>query len=533
MYRILLVDDEPLVRLKIKSLLNWENYGYEISAEAGDGKDALDLLECSRFDIILTDINMPKLSGIEFIKAVKSKNPNIPILVLSAYNDYIFVREAFKLGAVDYILKNEMTGDGILQLLKRCIDEQRGKQITDDQKSISAKVKKAKILEKILCGEKIEPLEHQMQELDINLSPKNLVVVRIIIDNYKLMQSKYDDVILTNLKTSVFNMLEQKMREFKLGEVIGLSNRLFVYLMSFEKDNSISAIQQKIHTVLTSISYSFKEFFNLSITCGVSDMMDGFESITKLYEQAISASELRMVYGTGKIITQRDVRAVAPKKIHFNEDLLHELIHFLDCGNSEQVDDILNKFCNSVKALCIVDINDAYSFYSEVLYIAVGSLSARGIKINEIFHEHINFYEKITRLETIDDMNNWFCNTMRYIHEEIKNRNANKNYKLQMAVAYIKQHYTENINLKVVSDYCDVSETYLSRIFTANNNESFIGFVTKLRIQKAKELMCNSNLPISEIAEQVGYESQEHFSRIFKKHTGKSPSNYRSTSIIA
>ncbi|WP_312640441.1 response regulator [Hydrogenoanaerobacterium sp.] len=533
MYRILLVDDEPIVRLKVKSLLEWEEYGYEIVGEAGDGNDALKLLKSGCYDIILTDINMPKMSGIEFIKAAKGINCAIPVLVLSAYNEYIFVRDAFKLGAVDYILKNEMTGEGILELLRRCVEQQQGKQLEEDRRNISNKVKKTRLLEQLLGGEPIETLEQQIQNYDINLSKKNLVVVSIIIDNYKLMEEKYDEVILTNLKTSVFHMLEQKMREFKLGEVIGLSNRLYIYTMSFENDSSLLTIQQKIHTVLSSIAYSFKEFFNLSVTCGVSGIKDGYESIPALYVQAVSAAELRMVYGTGKIITQREVQVVTPKQLHLNEELLHSLIGLLENGNRKQVDDKLYEFCDSVKALCIVDSNDACALYLEVVYITVNRLNAHGIKISDLFQEHINFYEKITRLETIDDMNNWFYNLIQYIYNEIQERNSSKNFKLQNAISYIKQHYTENISLRVVSDYCEMSETYLSRIFTVNTGESFINFVTRLRIQKAKELMTGSNFSISEIAEQVGYESQEHFSRMFKKYTGKSPTSYRNSFISA
>jgi two-component system, response regulator YesN len=104
MFRILLVDDEPIVRLTVSSLGDWRNYGFEIAYESADGADALENFKLlHNFDIILTDISMPKLNGIELIKSIREIDKNIPIIVLSAYNDYQYVRDAFKLGVHDYI----------------------------------------------------------------------------------------------------------------------------------------------------------------------------------------------------------------------------------------------------------------------------------------------------------------------------------------------------------------------------------------------------------------------------------------------
>lgn len=528
MYRILVVDDEPFVRLTIKSIADWQQYGFEIACEASDGLDAFEKAENGvEFDILLTDISMPRMNGIELIKAIRGMDENIPVIVLSAYNEYNFVREAFKLGAVDYVLKSDITAKSMLKLFEKAADFIRDrKQIRNDEK-IRKDIMRNKLVNDLIKGINLSNAGNLANKCDLRISSKNITVLVFRIDGYSLLEENHDYVVLSNLNNSILNIMNQKRNEFNIGEIISISSREYVYIMSFENHNSFLEIERKVNTIAGSIRYTLSEYLNISATVGLSSIENGYENIPNLYRRALEAASLRLIYGKGRIINQNDLNALPDTCENRLYDRGRHLVNALENSDRSLLEKELHNFFSFVEGQNLTDINMAYSLYIQIIYIVVNYLNEKGIKIDEVFGGNINFYDKIARLETINDMNNWVSNIMFYLFNEIAERNSSKSHKLKKAIDFIKNNYTDNINLKIVSDYVEVSDAYLSRIFTREMNESFISYVTRLRLDKAKKLMKETNLSLYEISERVGYENQEHFSRVFKKYVGVSPSRYR------
>lgn len=531
MFHILLVDDEPLVRLKMKSLTDWEKYGYVITGEASDGTEALKMLEQKEFDIVLVDISMPGMDGITFIREMKERNLEPQILMLSAYNDFHFVREAFTLGAIDYVMKNEVSVEKMLSLFQKCKENLKNRAVQKERQHISNRVEHAQLIEELLLKEVTLDLKERMKACKLKLSEKNLVVACILIDHYQLLEERHDEVVLLNMQKRISAMLEQKTQEYQLGEIVSLNPKSFVYLMSFPKEVSQQAIQYKLQSILTNISCCFRQYFNLSVSCGVSSVADGFCNVKKLYAQALETAQLRMVYGTGRILGENERTQISKDYDEFNRTLLHEIVEALVEDTKEKLKELLFEFEKSVKELCLHSTSKAVSFYSGIMYELVSELGQKGIKITELFEEKIDFYKELSAFETLDEMNQWFTCLAQDIYERLNQGKTTQNYKLKNAMKYINKHYTEGISLRQVSDYCEVSESYLSRLFTEQIGESFINYLTGLRIKLAKKLMEETNEPIGDIGKHVGYENQEHFSRMFKKITGKSPSNFRNEFI--
>ncbi len=531
MFRILLVDDEPIVRLTIRSLGDWKSHGFEIVHEASDGVDALESFKLpGNVDIVLTDISMPKMNGIELIKNIRELDKNMPIIVLSAYNDYQFVREAFKLGIQDYILKSDLAFDPLLKLLEKAAE-----MISDMQRSNSESISKNnylkhKLLEDILHGNIPEDVNTKVKTYAIGIAPVNIAVAVFSVDDCKLLEEKHDDAVLSKISTSICNIFAQKILEYKLGEFVRLSRYKYVFIVSFENEKSGLKITQNLNSFVSNIKYTLSELLNISVTVGLSSMQNGYGNIPALFKQAEDATELKLIYGKGKIICHQDIRSFSntnDSNIYGREKALLSALESEDEGS---VKEELKKLADIIIGLKLSGIHQIYNLYLELIYIIFSYLNTKDIKPEDIFGKEVNFHEKIYTFETLSEISNFMENLLSFIISELKDKNKGLSKKLKRATDYIKSHFNEDISLTLVSRNLQVSEAYLSRLFTKETGETFINYLTRLRIEKAKDLLKSSDLTINEISQLVGYYNQEHFSRVFKKYEGCSPNRYRNGS---
>ncbi|HBE77191.1 MAG TPA: hypothetical protein DDW65_05345 [Firmicutes bacterium] len=528
MLKIILVDDEPIVRLTIQTLGVWQNYGFQFAFEAANGQEALEQLKSDdSIDIVLTDISMPKMNGLELIRQVKTINPNIPIIVLSAYNDYPYVREAFKLGIQDYILKSDLSLESLLKLfekVKENIDttNRHLKEINDNTILL-----KQKMIEDLLTGVRINAIREKLESLQIKIKNANNVVCLFDVDDYKLLEEKYDNEILAKINNSIINIFSQKITEYNIGETLCLSKGRYVLIASFEGEHSSAVMFQKLNQFINDIKYSLSELLNISVTVGVSAFADGLETIPSLYRQAVQTIQFRLIWGKGKTINQQDILNITNTAQINISSFKKELTAAIEGLDTSQAQSILNNFKQYIIGLNTAKINVVYSLYIEIIYHVLNYLIGKDLHPDDVLNQELDFYHQINEYETIDEINQFLESILLKIIEELKQKKENIPLKLKKAREYIRAHYHENISLKSVAEYLNVSEAYISRMFTKEMGESFINYVTNLRIEKAKDLLKNSNLSINEISELVGYYNQEHFSRVFKKHEGCSPNKYR------
>ncbi len=528
MHRILLIDDEPLVRMTIKSLGPWEKYGFQMASEAHDGIDALDKLKTEKsFDIILTDISMPRMSGIEVIRQIRQWDDQIPIVVLSAFNDYPFVREAFKLGIQDYILKSELNFDSLLKLLQKSSDLIAAAKQNHDQEQSNHVYLKQKFMEDLLNGLLPDDIEHKIAAYQIQITKANLTVSIISVDNYKVMEDKYDSVVLTNINLSILNVFNQKSAEFKMGEFIVIGKGKYVLISSVDHENSMAVVHRKLSYFLNNVKHALSMFLNISVTIGVSSVQNGYQHIPYLYTQALAANELKLLYGKGKIIYEHDLSQIENTSHGSLTDKEKEIIQALFSKDPHQLKAEIQNMVKYTKSLNLLNVNMAHSLYLEFIYIVMGHLYQKDIFAEDIFKKDINFLEQMTQYETLDDMNGYLEHILLSIFDEISHRYENVSSKIRKSKEYMKKHYREDITLKSVSEHIQASEAYLSRLFSSETGESFISFLTRLRIDAALDLLKNSQLTIQQISEQIGYANPEHFSRIFKKNIGCSPNKFR------
>lgn len=529
MYKVMIVDDEPIVSLTIKAICNWDENNINIAYEAENGKKALKILEENDdIDIIITDLNMPIMDGIDLIKNIKDKKLNQKIIVLSSYKDYALVREAFKLGVEDYILKTEIDENNLLELLNKLIDdiEKEGNKKKDRLKEEIIFIKQG-IMRNLLENTYSLDIDKNIIKNNINLGENNIIVLFLWIDDYKKIENRYSSDI-NQFKTSVKDLLSNIVNKEEYKEIISKSSQEYIILYSSEKKDK-KIVYKRVNTLLSEIRSSLFNYLNVTATIGISSLTNGYENISKVYREAEKNARFRFLLGKNKVICSDDIFKIKNeeyKSILNNSD---DFFKSLKEEDSKEIMKELDKILETINNQNINDLSQVKIYYSEIIFTITNAIKEVNGDMKNILKEDINLYEKINMFETFEEMNLWIkdivCKLIKYKEE---NKNIKYSPVIQKSLKYINDNYrNSNLVLKDVCNRVELSENYFSILFSNEVGISFKEYLINLRINKAKNLILNSNMKIYEICEDVGYKNVEHFSRIFKKVAGVSPNNFK------
>jgi len=528
----MVVDDEVVFRLALKSLANWHELGFEFNLEANNGKEALELLKSNMdVDIIFTDINMPVMDGLEFIAELKKLPIHPQVIVLSAYSDYNLVRIAFKLGIEDYIIKNAMDVDDISKMLKTLIENRITKNISKESNNINRTEDllylKETLLRKLLESNVEKDVKSRVTELGLAVGNRNIVIYYLIIDNFQAINEKYDNRELLTFSRTFINAVYQALTIWRSGEVLSLSPFEYVVIISFDNKSMLS-IREEIIKGCGQIKYNIKNYLNVTISIGISQIRNGFENIGQSNNEAEYNARLRFLLGKGRIIFPEDA------EIHVQNNQYRwvgDFSRFLQAINKtdrETVHTELEKILKDIRKNGVYKMDDVYACYIQFMYKLLNYLEEIGEDVVKVFAENINFYEKVKSFETMCEIEAWFGSIIDFILNYLEKKTDNKlDRVVYKAQEFIKANYNEDLTLKMVSDYLGLSESYFSRFFTKHTTISFSEYLISIRIDKAKQLLVKTNLKVFEVADKVGYPNIEHFSRMFKKITGYTPNNFK------
>lgn len=528
MYKVLIVDDEPIVSVTIKSLVKWNEHNIVMAYEASNGKQALNLLEKNTdIDIVMTDISMPVMDGLKLIEEMKKRGMSQSIIVLSAYEDYKLVRTAFKYGVRDYILKTEIDAEKLLDVLENVTDKleaEESKSVKTDTKSDNDYfLSKEILLKELLYVRHTNFMDHNLQHLQISSS--NLIVCSLWIDDFGDIEERYVNATLTPFIDSVLNIIRQILNKLRYGEVISMSPDEYVLVLSLPHAEDV---REKVDSLLRDIKNNLDHFSNTHVTIGVSDVGNGFEILPDLYKQAEKNASFRFVFGKHKIIHSEDVILLDVQddlSIIPHADGFAEALKAADESRAMVELESLLEYIASQRT----SIDKMLMYYTEIVFVLIKCINDLGEDVVTVFGKDVNFYQYITKFETKQEIDIWIKNLISWVVDFIKNqKEAKVSFAMSRAISFIQDNFKdENISVWLVSNYMGLSESHFSALFKKEMGETFTNYITKLRVEEAKKLMRTTNMKIYEICDYIGYNNVEHFSRLFKKVTGNSPSHYK------
>ncbi len=518
MYNILFVDDELVMRSRLHMLLDWEGLGFHVVGDAIHGEQALDILHAMPVDVVITDIKMPVMDGIRLIEAMAAEGFCPVILVLSGYDDFALVREAFKLGAYDYLLKSDIHEDGMMAIMNSIhsvLDEKYAKTrqtpMTVNELDMGAALKNA-ALGKMPAG-------------SLKLAG-HFGLALFEIDGFRHESLRFGPDLEENLIRPMLNFAQQIPRVRKKCTVTDLWPSQYLLYYPMENGVETGALGGRMLQLCRQLTGAWKTYMNLTV-CAViggpcqssQDFEDCFFRLTQELDIKYM-TERDCVYFVGGPTLFDISRGIAGEKLYA------PLMAALSSGDEFSM-------AGETKALFArlyaMDFEEARQESLVVIYQVAMLFKRNNEDISDIFGENINYCDKVGRLVTMRELEMWLTNYFRWVMDYMEHKYDRRQADMiERAKRFIWDNYgNSEMTLGIVADYVGLNEKYFSSRFTKETGQTFSNFLARLRIEKAKELMDHTDMKIYEICEHVGYHNVENFNRTFKKICNMSPSAYK------
>lgn len=527
MYRIMLADDEGIVIDSMKFIIEKE-FGGKCEVEyAKTGRSVIELAERFRPDIAIMDIQMPGINGIEAMKEIKSFSANTVFIVMSAYDKFDYAKEAIKLGVLEYINK-PMERTKVIMVLKKAmeiIDQNRQKRSND-----------------LLIKEKLESVEPIIENgLIYNIlfqehfeeDIENYKTILGVNENYGYMISivfgdSQDGNHMTNAVgssvkiSSHYSEVRECLKEFfpcKVSSVMANKIAVLVPFENAEMDyNTRIALIDKAREL---IRYMGKKI-DISFRIGIGSVKP-LRLLGESYQESLNA----LIETTGHVAHADDLPIACDYEEDYPIDLEKGIFSGVSHGDFTEASLYSERFTewmrnydgNNIMAIRLKVLE--FVLWAEHMAYENGGMTYR-------FGSRDSYLPEIMAMNTIDELKTWFLNKIRISCENISSKRQERSTDIiEIAKEYIDGAFSKDISLDDVSRVVNVSPYYFSKLFKEATGENFIEYLTNIRINKAKELLLNSDYSMKELCSMCGYQDPNYFSRTFKKNVGLTPTEYK------
>ena len=538
MYRVMIVDDEPLILAGIASLLDWNEYGCEISGKAANGQQALKLMEEQKPDIVITDIKMPGMDGIGFMKAVKERGwDDVIFILLTNLEEFSLARQALSLGAVEYLVKMELTEEKLADSLKLAMERREMKRKAEaagTAVTVSREEAVRGYIEKLLtdggtfsggassgnAGE--ASAQHQGEGYDSCLRRPVLAIISF---NYGYEGFSSDFTREDQKKVISFaeNIIEQMVKGyFDHSCLVRRELNSLVLVMSTD---GIEDYREQIRSLGEKIISVVKDYFEVSVSVAVSSRKESLGEFGALLYEAMSATNHYFYHSLDPVVfyseeCETSARHTGSFHIGFLKKDLSQAVALNDSGRLEEILDQVACLLREHNPSRQQAVNACAN-----LYFFLSSFFEDGEEPD--FPYEVNIMEKLGRLGTLGQIIqwiNWFKEAVSRILERRRDTRVDKI--AEMVREYVMEHYKERITLGQAAEALNISQGYLSTAFKKQSGESFTNYVSAIKIEKAKELIASHQYMMYEVSDLLGFDTPFYFSKVFKKVTGMSPKEY-------
>lgn len=534
MYRLVIVDDEAAVRFGLSTYFDWSQYGIEVVGEADDGDVALEVIERVRPNIVLTDVRMPHMDGIRLSMEIKERLPTTQIVFVSGHDDVDYLKSALKVNAVDYIFK-PVNMQELTTVIERVVTvlqdaEQERTYIVDMQVKLtqSMPLLREKFLMSLIRDGVTHPerIKDKLDFLGLDLPmAADYWTILVNIDDSAvvvLTRSERDQQLLSY---SVLNIIQELINQNMHGYMFENRNGEFVGILRMRKEDNQ---EEQLFRLAEEIRDNLQRWLKISVTIGVGERISSLTLLPQSYTQAREAAEQRWFLGKNHILSIDNLQQ--DKNTFYRFDLAQgeRILSMVKAADKDklllELDKVFEPLARSRKeglATC--------RYVSLQLILLTSRLMLElNMLAPEIADKETLLWEQVFKQETMLDLRTIVEAHLLEVCERVgEKRNGKPKNVIERIQVLIDQRYAENLQVGDIAKEVFLSPTYLCLLFKQETGETINEYITRARIEKAKELLRDPRNKFYEVCYMVGYSDPSYFSKLFKKITGLTPSAFR------
>lgn len=528
MYKLVIVDDEPLVQVGIKSMLPWESMQIEITGIASNGQAALSLMEGDIPDIVITDIKMPIMSGLELCRTANERFGDLApaFIILTSYEDFDMAREALTYRVSDYLVKLELTPEVLRTSIERILAQLKKNSQREalPQRGLTLYSYHDKFFISLLHNlfESREQFLLQCRELKIDFSCAGYVCCYLEIVNDST-ETLSDDAQI-NLFHSSFQMSKELFSKYLSCYDMVLDLHHFALIFCFTEDVG-DAFRETLRTAIGDVGNTLHNYFNVSLHAGVGTWVTDPLAITESYQYARDAfPNASAECGT---VFFDDCQKTEDYKKSFNFAIFKDaLAHAYEEFDADTLYNTLTEIIELFAAHPGHHLQ-ALDCASNILYLSISLLPGGEELVSGIFSDSPDNYRTLYKMTTMEQVIDWLT----YFRDSLCAVLGERKKEFRKPIVpqvkrYIEQHVTEHLSLNEVAAVFAISPNYLSQLFKKYNDIGYNDYVTQCKIDEARKLLASGSYKVYEVAEMLGFVSAFYFSKVFKKVVGVPPTEY-------
>lgn len=517
-YKVFFVEDEIVTREGIRDNVDWKAFGFEFCGDAADGEMALPLVRAAKPDVLITDIKMPFMDGLQLAKIVRERMPGVKIVILSGHDEFEYAQKAIELGVTEYLLK-PVTVHNLQQTLQKIatqLDRERAdqenqhklrEQIEENQSLLKEKLLLRLIVGAISASDAIA--QGQSLGMDLSAHCYRVVILKTELDD---RSEAFDYSEYEHAREIVQNLVENNPDVFLFSkdwdELILLMKGNLPEHLEEDKDLLLAQIQKALGATR----------YRLAIGIGA-------------IQRRIADISLSFVEALAKVHNTAGVAPLTPAIIE--QELLKmdksACDNYMRCGSKEEIAAFFNDYLSTLNETALKSPLLKNYVFVDVVCAAVKLIEELGGEVNQVIPELNTIETTLTQIHTLDQLKE---QVLLILSAAITFRDSRASSQyigmIRQAKNYIEQHYMDpDLSLSAVAAHVNLSPSHFSMVFSQECAQTFKDFLTEVRIKKARQLLRTTSLRAIDIARQVGYNDPHYFSAAFKKNTDLSPTEFR------